>query len=98
MLIVEAGLRALQTSVLQCKGPPVRSHIGERFAATSARPRPNSPFTTLHLLQDTHDDVELRANPWRWWLACISVEIIARIKPDPDGSNVKVFIFNNYIL
>lgn len=97
-LIVEAGLRAPRAS-----GLFTRKVKGRRFEVLSVnalppqvvRLKPNSPVTTLHLLQDIYDDGELRADPWRWWFAWISVEMIARIGPDPDGSKVKAFILND---
>ncbi|MDG2285645.1 MAG: hypothetical protein P8N43_08960 [Alphaproteobacteria bacterium] len=52
----------------------------------------DSPITTLHLLQDVCDGGELRADPWRWWFAWISIEMIARLGPDPTGTRVKEFI------
>lgn len=70
------------------------------FALTALPPqvvrlKSDSPVTTLHLLQDVYDDGELRADPWRWWFAWISVEMIARLGPDATGGRVKEFILRD---
>jgi hypothetical protein len=94
-LIVEAGLRASRS-----KGFFTRGTHDRRFEVLAINALPpqiirlkqDSPITTLHLLQDVYDDGELRADPWRWWFAWISVEMIARLGPDATGTRVKEFI------
>lgn len=70
------------------------------FALTALPPqivrlKPDAPVTTLHLLQTVYDDGEMRADPWRWWFAWISIEMISRVGPDPSGRQVKDFIRND---
>ncbi|WP_193180068.1 hypothetical protein [Nisaea sediminum] len=67
------------------------------FALTALPPqlvhlKSDAPVTTLHLLQTVYDDGELRADPWRWWFAWISIEMISRLGPDSSGRHVKDFI------
>jgi hypothetical protein len=70
------------------------------FALTALPPqlvhlKSDAPVTTLHLLQTVYDDGELRADPWRWWFAWISIEMISRLGPDPSGRHVKDFILKD---
>jgi len=69
----------------------------QAFALTALPPqivrlKPEAPVTTLHLLQVVYDDGMMRADPWRWWFAWISIEMISRLGPDPSGRQVKNFI------
>lgn len=69
----------------------------QAFALTALPPqivrlKPEAPVTTLHLLQTVYDDGMMRADPWRWWFAWISIEMISRLGPDPSGRQVKTFI------
>jgi hypothetical protein len=69
----------------------------QAFALTALPPqivslKPDAPITTLHFLQFVYDDGVMRADPWRWWFAWISIEIISRLGPDPTGRQVKDFI------
>jgi hypothetical protein len=97
-LVVEAGLRGDRPQGLFTRKPRDR-----RFAVLAVNALPpqvvrlkaDAPVTTLHLLQDIYDDGELRADPWRWWFAWISVEMIARLGPDASGARVKEFIKND---
>ncbi len=97
-LIVEAGLRDSGSRGLFTRKPADR-----RFAVLAVNALPpqvvrlkaDAPVTTLHLLQDIYDDGELRADAWRWWFAWISIEMIARLGPDPTGARVKDFIKND---
>jgi hypothetical protein len=97
-LIVEAGLRRAKTQGLFAFKPHDRRL--EVLAVNALPPqivriKQDAPVTTLHLLQDIYDDGELRADPWRWWFAWISVEMIARLGPDTTGTRVKDFIKSN---
>jgi hypothetical protein len=97
-LVVEAGLRGAKS-----QGLFNRKATDRRFAVLAVNALPpqvvrlksDSPVTTLHLLQDIYDDGELRADPWRWWFAWISIEMIARLGPDATGARVKEFIKSN---
>ncbi len=69
----------------------------QSFALTALPPqivrlKPEAPVTTLHFLQIVYDDGLMRADPWRWWFAWISIEMISRLGPDPSGRQVKDFI------
>ncbi|MEQ8332995.1 hypothetical protein [Nisaea sp.] len=69
----------------------------QAFALTALPPQivrlnPDAPVSTLHFLQTVYDDGEMRADPWRWWFAWISIEMISRLGPDPSGRQVKNFI------
>ncbi|MEO9901008.1 hypothetical protein [Nisaea sp.] len=69
----------------------------QSFALTALPPqivrlKPEAPVTTLHFLQIVYDDGVMRADPWRWWFAWISIEMISRLGPDPSGRQVKDFI------
>ena len=69
----------------------------QAFALTALPPqivslKPDAPITTLHLLQFVYDDGVMRADPWRWWFAWISIELISRLGPDPTGRQAKDFI------
>lgn len=69
----------------------------QAFALTALPPqivslKPDAPITTLHFLQFVYDDGVMRADPWRWWFAWISIELISRLGPDPTGRQVKDFI------
>ena len=69
----------------------------QAFSLTALPPqivrlKPDAPITTLHLLQYVYDDGVMRADPWRWWFAWISIEMISRLGPDPQGRQVKDFI------
>lgn len=97
-LIIEAGLRGEQSQGLFNRKPRNRQFAVLAVNALPAqvvRLKANAPVTTLHLLQDIYDDGELRADPWRWWFAWISVELIARLGPDASGKRVKGFIKND---
>jgi hypothetical protein len=94
-LMAEAGLRRAKS-----QGLFVRKSADRRFEVLAVNALPpqvvrlkgDAPMTTLHLLQDIYDDGELRADPWRWWFAWISVEMIARLGPDATGAHVREFI------
>ena len=100
-LMVEAGLRGAKL-----RGLFPRKPIDRRFEVLAVNALPpqivhlkkDSPMTTMHLLQDIYDDGELRADPWRWWFAWISVEMIARLGPDATGARVKGFVKNDQSL
>lgn len=97
-LMREAGIRPAKS-----QGLFGRSAHDRRFAvlALTALPpqvvrlKSDAPMTTLHLLQDIYDDGELRADPWRWWFAWISVEMIARLGPDATGGKVREFVLQD---
>ena len=94
-LMVEAGLRRAKSQGLFVRKPTDRRF--EVLAVNALPPqvvriKSDAPVTTLHLLQDIYDDGELRADPWRWWFAWISVEMIARLGPDATGVRVKEFV------
>lgn len=59
------------------------------------RLKPNAPMTTLHFMQDVYDDGIFRADPWRWWFAWISVEMVARLGPDKSGDTVRRFVIDD---
>jgi len=88
----ELGIKAGK----QSRKEPVDKRL-HPFALTALPPqlvnlKPDAPVTTLHLLQIVYDDGEIRADPWRWWFAWISIEMISRLGPDPGGRLVKEFI------
>lgn len=59
------------------------------------RMKPDAPMVTLHYMQDVYDDGILRADPWRWWFAWVSVELIARVGPDRDGARIRRFVIED---
>jgi hypothetical protein len=94
-LMVLAGLRGAKTQGLFSRKDQDRRL--QALTVTALPPqvirlKPEAPMTTLHLLQDVYDDGELRADPWRWWFAWISIEMIASLGPDATGTRVKEFI------
>ncbi|NQW10576.1 MAG: hypothetical protein HQ481_11940 [Alphaproteobacteria bacterium] len=59
------------------------------------RLKPNAPMTTLHFMQDVYDDGFFRADPWRWWFAWITIELVARFGPDKSGERVRRFVIDD---
>ncbi|EDP66184.1 hypothetical protein BAL199_24594 [alpha proteobacterium BAL199] len=78
------------------KKAPIDKHL--RVLSVTALPpqivrlKSDAPMVTLHYMQDVYDDGTLRADPWRWWFAWVSVELIARLGPDRDGSMTRRFV------
>lgn len=56
------------------------------------RLKPDAPMTTLHFMQDVYDDGFFRADPWRWWFAWITIELVSRLGPDKSGDFVRRFV------
>ncbi len=52
----------------------------------------DAPMLTLHYMQDIYDDGEFRGDAWRWWLAWIAIELVARGGPDRDGAKTRRFV------
>jgi hypothetical protein len=97
-LMVQAGLRGAKGQGLFSRKEQDRRL--QVLTVTALPPqvvrlKSDAPMTTLHLLQDVYDDGELRADPWRWWFAWISIEMIARLGPDATGVRVRDFIKSN---
>jgi hypothetical protein len=71
-----------------------RAHAFAKHAlpAQIVRLKAEAPMASLHIFADIYDNGFLRADPWRWWLAWIALELIAETGADPAGKHIKQFL------
>ena len=60
--------------------------------AQIVRLKADAPMASLHIFAEIYDNGFLRADPWRWWFAWITLELIAEAGPDPTGRRIKAFL------
>ncbi|MBM3547403.1 MAG: hypothetical protein FJX54_10640 [Alphaproteobacteria bacterium] len=49
-------------------------------------------MASLHIFSEVYDNGFLRADPWRWWFAWLSLEMISEAGPDPEGKHMRHFL------
>lgn len=63
--------------------------------AQIVRLKAEAPMASLHIFSEIYDNGFLRADPWRWWFAWISLALIGEKGPDPTGRHIKAFLHDS---